>query len=49
MSRSNRTLREEPDLPIQLKETIYRVAQEALHNTVKHAGAAHASIDAARE
>ncbi|HYN88097.1 MAG TPA: sensor histidine kinase [Ardenticatenaceae bacterium] len=29
----------EPDLPIEAKETLYRVVQEAMHNTVKHARA----------
>ncbi len=28
---------EEPEVPFETKETIYRIAQEALHNTVKHA------------
>ena len=30
---------EEPDLPIKVKQELYRVAQEALHNTIKHAEA----------
>lgn len=30
----------EPELPIETKEVLYRVAQEASHNTIKHAGAA---------
>ena len=33
------TLDGEPDLSIVQKEALYRVAQEALHNTVKHAAA----------
>lgn len=30
---------DEPELPIALKEALYRIAREALHNTVKHARA----------
>jgi PAS domain S-box-containing protein len=33
------TLGEEPDLPLETKEVLYRIVQEALHNTVKHARA----------
>lgn len=29
----------EPDIPLASKEALYRVAQEAMHNTVKHASA----------
>jgi signal transduction histidine kinase len=29
----------EPDLPLSVKQELYRIAQEALHNTVKHAQA----------
>jgi signal transduction histidine kinase len=32
-------LGEEPDVPLPVKEALYRVAQEAMHNTVKHANA----------
>ncbi|MFL5628552.1 MAG: sensor histidine kinase [Ktedonobacteraceae bacterium] len=34
-------LGEEPDLSMEMKHTLYRIAQEALHNIVKHA---HASM-----
>ncbi|MBV9282176.1 MAG: PAS domain S-box protein [Chloroflexi bacterium] len=33
------SLGEEPDVPLTVKEALYRIAQEALHNAVKHAGA----------
>jgi signal transduction histidine kinase len=34
----------EPDVSMEVKEAIYRIAQEALHNIVKHAGAATVAI-----
>lgn len=35
----NLSLCEEPDCPLETKEMLYRIAQEAMHNTVKHARA----------
>ena len=35
----NTDLCAEPDLPLKVKQDLYRIAQEALHNTVKHARA----------
>ena len=35
----NTDLCAEPDLPLKVKQDLYRVAQEAMHNTVKHARA----------
>jgi signal transduction histidine kinase len=34
----------EPDIPIEVKEALYRIAREALHNTVKHAKAQHVTL-----
>src|SRR5258706_769154 len=35
----NGSLDEEPEVPFQVKQTLYRIALEALHNVVKHADA----------
>jgi signal transduction histidine kinase len=37
-------LGDEPDMPFSVKEAFYRIAQEALHNTVKHAQAQHITL-----
>jgi PAS domain S-box-containing protein len=39
----------EDRLPIEAEEVLYRIAQEALHNVVKHAGAREVRIELARE
>ncbi len=35
---------DEPELPLTVKEDLYRIAQEAMHNTVKHAHASHVDL-----
>ncbi|HLV97315.1 MAG TPA: PAS domain S-box protein [Ktedonobacterales bacterium] len=35
---------DEPDLPLAVKQELYRIAQEAMHNTVKHARARHVDL-----
>jgi signal transduction histidine kinase len=35
----------EPDIPLDIKEALYRIAQEALNNTVKHARAAAVEVE----
>ncbi|HYN87964.1 MAG TPA: sensor histidine kinase, partial [Ardenticatenaceae bacterium] len=38
----------EPELPLETKEVLYRIAQEALHNTVKHAQARRVDLSLAQ-
>jgi signal transduction histidine kinase len=38
------SLCDEPDLPLRAKQELYRIAQEAMHNTVKHARASRMDL-----
>lgn len=40
---------EEPALSVEVKESLYRIAREALHNTVKHAQASEVKLTLLRE
>ena len=43
------TLDDEPDLPLEMKHALYRVAQEAFHNIVRHARASTVALRLARQ
>lgn len=40
---------EEPDVSLEVKEAVYRIAQESMHNTVKHARATKIHVSLKRE
>ncbi|MEX0782364.1 MAG: histidine kinase [Dehalococcoidia bacterium] len=44
----NAALADEPDVPVGTKEALYRIAQEAMHNTVKHARATNIDLSLER-
>jgi signal transduction histidine kinase len=46
--RVDMSLDTEPDLSLELKQTLYRIAQEALHNIVKHARASTVALQLMR-
>jgi signal transduction histidine kinase len=45
----NARLCDEPDVSIDIKEAVYRIAQESLHNTVKHSRATSVEVSLGRE
>ncbi|HRP46965.1 MAG TPA: histidine kinase [Trueperaceae bacterium] len=47
--RAVRRLGQEPDMPFTTKQVVLRVAQEALHNVVKHASATTVTVSARHE
>jgi signal transduction histidine kinase len=44
----NAELADEPEVPVATKEALYRIAQEAMHNTVKHARATNIDLSLER-